>query len=62
MDCDLALKTLFDRYKKAEQFFARQDITTEQKLEHLEALQKLVNEIGEITKDMSINEIRELME
>jgi hypothetical protein len=61
MDCDLSLMALFERFKKAEQFFAREDITTEQKLEHLEALQKLVNEIGEITKDMSINKIRELI-
>jgi hypothetical protein len=53
---------LFKRLKKAEQFFAREDITLQQKLEYLEPFQKLVNQIGYETKDMSINEIRELME
>ena len=59
---DTYLTTLFDRLKKAEQFFAREDITLQQKLEYLEPFQKLVNQIGCETKDMSINEIRELME
>ena len=59
---DYNLDELMNRYKKAKQYFERTDITTEEKLKHLDRLIELVKACGKATEGMSENKIREMME
>ena len=53
---------LMQKYKKARTYFDRADITTEEKLKHLDRLEELTRECGQATAGMEENKIREMME
>ena len=59
---DYNLDELMNRYKKAKTYFERTDITTDEKLKHLDRLIELVKACGKATEGMDENKIRELME
>ena len=58
----MEITELMQRYKKAEAYFDRQDISNEEKLQHLDRLNELVKACGQATAGMDENKIRELME
>ena len=53
---------LMQKYKKARFYFDRTDVTTEEKLKHLDRLEELTRECGQATAGMEENKIREMME
>ena len=58
----MEITELMQKYKKAEQYFERTDITTDEKLKHLDRLIELVKACGQATAGMDENKIREMME
>jgi L-rhamnose isomerase len=60
MDCELM--ELMQKYKKARTYFDRTDVTTEEKLKHLDRLEELTKQCGQATAGMGENDIREMME
>ena len=58
----MEITELMQKYKKAEQYFERTDITTDEKLKHLDRLIELVKACGKATEGMDENKIREMME